>query len=149
MAAGSAPDYYALLGVPRQASASRIEAAYRQQAARLGNSREDQHRLNQLIDAYNILRDPELRAAYDAKLPRKPLPTVAQMLGLTPRKRKNPNKPQTLTQLMDFDWEAVEEEEAPDSPSQRKARTDELWFKALVIAVVLGVVGLLFWLAGP
>jgi signal peptidase I len=70
-------DHYSVLGVPPEASPQEIEAAYRrvalERAYRDGTWRE-------LTDAYEVLRDPELRERYDesrlgegvAEAPRKP-----------------------------------------------------------------------------
>ncbi|TNF29648.1 MAG: hypothetical protein EP329_15300 [Deltaproteobacteria bacterium] len=68
------PDYYAVLGVARDADAEEIRAAYKTLAARhhpdknpsAGGASE---RFKVVVEAYAILRDPERRSAYDAALP--------------------------------------------------------------------------------
>ena len=71
MGAGQDPKgYYARLGVPPNAGADEIKAAYRQLAKKLHpdvNKRPDAKTLFQAItEAYSILSDPELRSTYDA-----------------------------------------------------------------------------------
>jgi DnaJ-class molecular chaperone len=64
-------DFYAILGVPRDADASAITKAYRSLAMRWhpdknpGNVAEAQSRFQEICEAYEALSDPEKRAAYD------------------------------------------------------------------------------------
>ena len=63
-------DYYAVLGVPRDASDDDIKKAYRKLATqwhpdRNGGSREAEEKFKEIIEAYDILRDAQKRAAYD------------------------------------------------------------------------------------
>ena len=72
--APAALDYYAALGVPRDADAAEIRATYRRLAARLHPDRnpglsDATARFKGVVEAYAILGDPERRAAYDAALP--------------------------------------------------------------------------------
>lgn len=63
-------DYYALLGVERNADAATIKSAYRKQAMQWhpdqnpGN-KDAEERFKQISEAYAVLSDPEKRAAYD------------------------------------------------------------------------------------
>jgi signal peptidase I len=57
-------DHYALLGVSTDASAQEIEAAYRRVALERGYQ---DGAWRELRDAYEVLRDPEQRARYDAE----------------------------------------------------------------------------------
>ena len=63
-------DYYATLGVERTASDDDIKKAYRKLAManhpdRNGGSREAEERFKEITEAYDALRDPNKRAAYD------------------------------------------------------------------------------------
>mmetsp|Transcript_41006 Transcript_41006/g.72109 ORF Transcript_41006/g.72109 Transcript_41006/m.72109 type:complete len:285 (-) Transcript_41006:65-919(-) len=68
----STPDYYAVLGITRSASAAEVRSAYRQQAL-LHHPDKNPDRLQEATDrfkliaeAYSVLQDPQRRAAYDA-----------------------------------------------------------------------------------
>src|SRR5919108_1236240 len=63
-------DYYAVLGVPRTASDDEIKKAYRKLAMkyhpdRNNGSKEAEERFKDITEAYDVLRNPEKRAAYD------------------------------------------------------------------------------------
>ncbi|GAA0137016.1 hypothetical protein YSY43_38570 [Paenibacillus sp. YSY-4.3] len=66
-------DYYAQLGVSRQATAAEIRQAYRKLAKRYhpdvnpGNA-EAEAKFKLIVEAYETLSDEQLRAAYDEKL---------------------------------------------------------------------------------
>jgi curved DNA-binding protein len=68
MAVGSR-DYYDILGVPRDASAEDIRAAYRKLARRnhpdVNKEPEAADRFKEISEAYDVLRDEEKRRAYD------------------------------------------------------------------------------------
>ena len=60
-------DHYATLGVERDASAEDIRRAYRRLARDLHpDTGGDGARMSELNHAYDVLRDPDARAAYDA-----------------------------------------------------------------------------------
>lgn len=64
------PDYYALLGVDRNADAADIKAAYRRLALKYHPDRnpgdaEAEERFKQINEAYAVLSDPEKRSRYD------------------------------------------------------------------------------------
>ena len=72
------PDYYALLEVPRTATAAEIKRSYRRLARRYHpDARGDQvsaadeaalnRRITLLNEAYAVLNNPQKRAAYDAQ----------------------------------------------------------------------------------
>lgn len=63
-------DFYAVLGVPRDASDDDIKKAYRRLATqwhpdRNGGSKEAEEKFKEITEAYDILRDAQKRAAYD------------------------------------------------------------------------------------
>src|SRR5881397_1176128 len=62
-------DYYGILGVPRDASEADIKKAYRKLAMDYHPDRNKSHdaeeRFKRLTEAYEVLRDPDKRAAYD------------------------------------------------------------------------------------
>lgn len=63
-------DYYAALGVKREATVDEIKAAYRKLAREhhpdLSKKKGSEERFRQVSEAYEVLKDPEKRAAYDA-----------------------------------------------------------------------------------
>jgi len=70
MSRATGGDYYALLGVPREASEADIKKAYRRLAMEYHPDRNDgdkaaEEKFKQITEAYEVLRDPDKRAAYD------------------------------------------------------------------------------------
>ncbi|OYV75770.1 MAG: cytochrome C biogenesis protein, partial [Acidithiobacillus ferrivorans] len=62
-------DYYRILGVERSADANAIKAAYRKMARKyhpdVSKEKDAEERFKDLQEAYEVLKDPEKRAAYD------------------------------------------------------------------------------------
>jgi curved DNA-binding protein len=62
-------DYYAIMGVARDATADQIKQAYRKLARRyhpdVSKESDAEARFKEIGEAYEVLRDPEKRAAYD------------------------------------------------------------------------------------
>ena len=69
-------DYYKVMGVARDASADDIKRAYRRLARKyhpdVSKEKNAEERFKDIGEAYEVLRDPEKRAAYDALGTRKP-----------------------------------------------------------------------------
>ena len=69
-------DYYKIMGVGRDASADDIKRAYRRLARKyhpdVSKEKDAEERFKEIGEAYEVLRDPEKRAAYDALGTRKP-----------------------------------------------------------------------------
>ena len=63
-------DYYAIMGVGRDASADDIKRAYRRLARKyhpdVSKEKDAEERFKEIGEAYEALRDPEKRSAYDA-----------------------------------------------------------------------------------
>ncbi|MCC6241206.1 MAG: molecular chaperone DnaJ [Gemmatimonadaceae bacterium] len=63
-------DFYAVLGVPRDASDDDVKKAYRRLAMqwhpdRNGGSKDAEEKFKEITEAYDVLRDPQKRAAFD------------------------------------------------------------------------------------
>jgi curved DNA-binding protein len=62
-------DYYEILGVPRGADAEEVKRAYRKLARKyhpdVSKEKNAENKFKELQEAYEVLRDPEKRAAYD------------------------------------------------------------------------------------
>jgi curved DNA-binding protein CbpA len=78
MTGGGRVDYYAVLGVPRDASASDIRRAYRRVARRhhpdLNQDPRGPERFAAAARAYEVLSDPAARACYDERSFPHPVP---------------------------------------------------------------------------
>lgn len=83
-------DHYAVLGVPTDASPQEVEAAYRRVA--LERAYQD-GAWRELRDAYNVLRDPEQRARYDAEHDGAGPPSEPKQQSRNPVDRLFPNLP--------------------------------------------------------
>jgi len=62
-------DYYAVMGVARDATADQIKQAYRKLARKyhpdVSKEPDAEQRFKEVGEAYEVLRDPQKRAAYD------------------------------------------------------------------------------------
>jgi molecular chaperone DnaJ len=92
---GPGTDLYAVLGLSRDATQAEVSHAYRvllrrhhpdTRTGQVAQSAPSDAALQQIIDAYAVLRDPERRAAYDGQTgwARRP-PTTAPPSSLRPR----------------------------------------------------------------
>ena len=66
----AAQDFYAVLGVPRDAGEADVKKAYRKLAMEFHPDRNNgdkaaEEKFKEITEAYEVLRDPEKRAAYD------------------------------------------------------------------------------------
>lgn len=63
-------DYYVVLGIPHTESAAAIHSAFRDRAKQLHPDRRsgDESAFRELLDAYQVLADPERRRRYDERL---------------------------------------------------------------------------------
>ena len=94
---GRESDLYAALGVPPDASPAEIAHAYRQLVrAHHPDTRSDSDQpaaatpLHEIVTAYEVLRDPDRRAAYDRR--RRPAPTARRPAQpATPPERRGPD----------------------------------------------------------
>jgi signal peptidase I len=87
---GHVTDHYAVLGVRSDASPQEIEAAYRRVAL---ERRYQDGTWRELWDAYEVLRDPEERARYDATRDGAGPPTAPKKKSHNPVDRLFPNLP--------------------------------------------------------
>ena len=75
-------DYYQIMGVARDASADDIKRAYRRLARKyhpdVSKEKDAEERFKEIGEAYEVLRDPEKRAAYDALGRANPVRTSAR-----------------------------------------------------------------------
>src|SRR6266852_114095 len=67
---GSKKDYYELLGVPKGASAEDLKKGYRTMAKKHHpdanpNNKEAEEKFKEINEAYEVLSDPQKKAAYD------------------------------------------------------------------------------------
>jgi curved DNA-binding protein CbpA len=152
----AAPNYYEILHISPQASATEIEAAFKRLAQRYSEDSNPtaEKNLNLVLDAYRTLSAPERRAAYDQAFfqahPQQRISFWQRLFkSLSFSKPANKGYPAgqegpTFTQLLDFDWEALEEP-TPQTPAKRKAFWDEVSFKVIIILLFLILIVLLYW----
>jgi DnaJ-class molecular chaperone len=148
------PDYYAVLQVKPSDDAETIKKSYERlvmhYADRYAGNPDVQAHLNLLMDAYMTLTDPDKRQAYDQIRPKSVYRGAKtsfwqRLFG----KKKQPanvisiQKAPTFTQLLDFDWDALEEKPV-ETPEKKKAFYDELKFKLVIILLFL-ILMVLVW----
>lgn len=146
-------NYYQLLGVSPNVGQAELEAAFRREADRYNPSLNPGHddRFQAILDAYTILSNPETRAEYDREhkiSSGSGLRVVFKGKDKDKSKGKTPpppEQPKTLTQLMDFDWNSVDEPTAAEKKQERKDLRDEVTFKVIIILAFVGLISLI-WL---
>ncbi len=108
-------DYYAILGVPREASAEEIRKAYLRAVRRLHPDRNQAPGETELFlevqQAYEVLSNPETRARYDASLPAAPATRypVKQRLLYSRRQVNRLAEPQLIYLWVDYSPEESKE----------------------------------------
>lgn len=154
--------YYALLGIGPRATDDEIDRAFRLQAdaynPELHPGEANAQRFQAILDAYTVLRDPAARAQYDAHLAsfghlesnnplkvafRKKAPSAPK--SPPPPPAGEPASPKTFAQLLDFDWDALDEPTPEEQKAQNKDFRMELLFKLLIVLAFFGILSLI-WL---
>jgi len=137
------PNYYDILGIPPDADMARIELAFRQKADAYNPAIHPEHdaHFQLILDAYSALKNPESRAIHDQRL---------KQAGLYRARRPRQTEPltkaastPTLTELMNFDWEALDEAEKKRQAADFR---QEVSFKLLVILAFIGLISLIWFL---
>jgi len=145
--------YYKILGVPRDASAKDIKKAYQLLAKKYnpaknpGNEEWAEKRKSELVEAYDALINPAIRAQYDAVLAEQtaiviPAPTTVTASGLPVKPaRVRPQQKNKLARTAkdDIDPKVKKELEA-------KKRRRNTIFTVSGIAVAVTIVALIFYL---
>jgi curved DNA-binding protein CbpA len=151
-------NHYHLLGISAGASRPEIEEGFRKRLAELEAAHLapalHEREMNRLLDAYAVLITPERKETYDRQLqeiatrPRVNSRTetsagAAHYAGLAEQQAP---KPPTFTQLLDFDFESLENKPPKDPITQKKEFWDQVYFKAAIFSVVLFCIALIYWL---
>ena len=153
------PDYYAILQVKPDDDTDTIKKSYERlvmhYADKYAGNPDVQAHLNLLMDAFTVLKDPQQRRQYDQIRPqtlknrRSNSGFWTKIMRFFGKKKQPPpnvisiQKAPTFTQLLDFDWDALEEKPV-ETPEKRKAFYDELKFK-LVIVLLFLILMVLVW----
>ena len=113
-------DYYALLGLRRDASSEEIRRAYYNAARRLHpdktNSAQDSELFLEIQEAYKVLAELKKRAKYDASLPPEPAEgdLIRQKLFYSRQNVARTREPQLVYVLLEYS--AAVDESSPSAP---------------------------------
>lgn len=116
MATSYLDNYYARLGIPRDASQDEVQRAYRRAARQFHPDTNKHTGANELFllvqEAFETLQDPQLRREYDATLPEDiEAPPALMVNALYSRPQITPDEPgQVIYVLLDLKPSASEEE---------------------------------------
>ncbi|UYN90316.1 MAG: VWA domain-containing protein [Anaerolineales bacterium] len=116
MATSYLDNYYARLGIPRDASQDEVQRAYRRAARQFHPDTNKHTGANELFllvqEAFDTLQDPQLRREYDASLPEDiEAPPALMVNALYSRPQITPDEPgQVIYVLLDLKPSASEEE---------------------------------------
>ena len=133
----SSTDYYAVLGVPSDATPAAVDLTYRELAKMLHPDRnpdlDDQERFKHVSAAYSALRDPATRSAYDDFRVR----VANGTLYVPPDRRANPPQASRVDHLA-----------PPRVPKTRQPMPGWLRRTIAVILVLAGVASALWAMVG-
>ncbi|QYK51661.1 MAG: VWA domain-containing protein [Anaerolineales bacterium] len=122
MATSYLDNFYARLGIPRDASQDEVQRAYRRAARQFHPDTNKHTGANELFllvqEAFDILQDPQRRREYDATLPEDiEAPPALMVNALYSRPQITPNEPgQVIYVLLDLKPSASEEERRRKPP---------------------------------
>ena len=147
--------HYDVLGIPRDASAGDVRAAYRARARTAHpDAGGDPDRMRQLNAAWHVLGDPQRRAAYDRLLARGVQDGPGQGFGAThaPHRSGGPAGPEWAPDLGDLDLTADEILDLLDDRPMRQTMALAGWWAILPPGTLVAAAATMFlgvWFMSP